>query len=74
MARDAVRPSRRPCPSSDSTSLAGSGIESIAPGDSFAVVFAMLPVLLIDVVNQLRPLLLEVRAARAQPVGGGSWN
>lgn len=33
------------------------------PGDSFAVVFAMLPVLLIDVVNQLRPLLLEVRAA-----------
>jgi len=33
-----------------------------APGDSFAVVFAMLPVLLIDVVNQLRPLLLDVRA------------
>ena len=32
------------------------------PGESFAVVFAMLPVLLIDVVNQLRPLLLDVRA------------
>ena len=32
------------------------------PGERFAVVFAMLPVLLIDVVNQLRPLLLDVRA------------
>jgi len=32
------------------------------PGESFAVVFAMLPVLLIDVVNQIRPLLLDVRA------------
>lgn len=32
------------------------------PKDSFAVVFAMLPVLLIDLVNQMRPLLLEVRA------------
>jgi hypothetical protein len=32
------------------------------PADSFGVVFAMLPVLLIDVVNQMRPLLLDVRA------------
>ena len=31
------------------------------PADGFAVVFAMLPVLLIDVVNQIRPLLLDVR-------------
>ena len=33
-----------------------------APAESFAVVFAMLPVLLIDAVNQLRPVLLDVRA------------
>jgi hypothetical protein len=32
------------------------------PADSFAVVFAMLPVLLVDVVNQIRPQLLDVRA------------
>ena len=31
------------------------------PADSFAVVFAMLPVLLIDVVNEIRPLLVDVR-------------
>ena len=31
------------------------------PADSFAVVFAMLPVLLVDVVNEIRPLLLDVR-------------
>jgi hypothetical protein len=35
------------------------------PGESFAVVFAMLPVLLIDAVNQLRPLLLDVRGTVA---------
>jgi len=32
------------------------------PADGFAVVFAMLPVLLIDLVNQMRPLLLDVRS------------
>jgi hypothetical protein len=32
------------------------------PGESFGVVFAMLPVLLIDVVNELRPQLLDLRA------------
>jgi len=32
------------------------------PGDSFSVVFAMLPVILIDAVNELRPELLQVRA------------
>ena len=31
------------------------------PGQSFAVVFAMLPVLLVEGVNQLRPQLLQVR-------------
>jgi hypothetical protein len=31
------------------------------PADSFAVVFAMLPVLLIDVVNQIRPTLVDIR-------------
>jgi len=31
------------------------------PAQSFGVVFAMLPVLLIDVVNEIRPLLLDVR-------------
>jgi hypothetical protein len=33
------------------------------PGESFAVVFAMLPVLLIDVVNEIRPLLLRARTS-----------
>jgi hypothetical protein len=32
------------------------------PAESFGAVFAMLPVLLIDVVNQMRPQLLDVRA------------
>jgi hypothetical protein len=36
-----------------------------SPGDSFAVVFAMLPVLLIEGVNQLRPQLLQVRTTIA---------
>jgi hypothetical protein len=36
-----------------------------SPGDSFAVVFAMLPVLLIEGVNELRPQLLRVRAVIA---------
>ena len=31
------------------------------PADSFAVVFAMLPVLLIDIVNEIRPVLLDIR-------------
>ena len=31
------------------------------PGQSFAVVFAMLPVLLVEGVNQIRPQLLQVR-------------
>ena len=35
------------------------------PGDSFAVVVAMLPVILIDAVNRLRPELLQVRATIA---------
>ena len=35
------------------------------PGDSFAVVFAMLPVVLIDAVNQFRPEFLQVRATIA---------
>ncbi len=35
------------------------------PGESFAVVFAMLPVLLIEAVNELRPVLLDVRATVA---------
>ncbi len=33
-----------------------------APAQGFAVVFAMLPVMLIDLVNQIRPQLLDVRA------------
>ena len=33
-----------------------------SPADGFAVVFAMLPVLLVDLVNQIRPQLLEVRS------------
>ena len=32
------------------------------PADGFAVVFAMLPVLLVDLVNQIRPQLLDVRS------------
>jgi hypothetical protein len=31
------------------------------PADSFAVFFAMLPVLLIDLVNEIRPILLDIR-------------
>ena len=31
------------------------------PADSFAVVFAMLPVLLIDIVNEIRPILIDIR-------------
>lgn len=33
-----------------------------SPAESFGVVFAMLPVLLIEVVNEVRPQLLDVRA------------
>jgi hypothetical protein len=33
-----------------------------SPGQSFAVVFAMLPVLLIDLVNEIRPIILDVRS------------
>jgi hypothetical protein len=36
-----------------------------SPAQSFAVVFAMLPVLLIEGVNQLRPQLLQVRSTIA---------
>lgn len=32
------------------------------PAESFGVVFAMLPVMLIDMVNELRPLVLDLRA------------
>lgn len=32
------------------------------PAESFGVVFAMLPVMLIDMVNELRPLMLDLRA------------
>ncbi len=35
------------------------------PADSFDVVFAMLPVLLIEVVNEIRPQLLDLRTAIA---------
>ncbi len=31
------------------------------PADSFAVFFAMLPVLLIDLVNEIRPILIDIR-------------
>ena len=31
------------------------------PADSFAVIFAMLPVLLIDIVNEIRPILIDIR-------------
>jgi hypothetical protein len=50
--------------SDDKITNALKGCKGLAktPGESFAVVFAMLPVLLIDVVNELRPVLLDVRA------------
>jgi hypothetical protein len=33
------------------------------PGESFAVIFAMLPVLLIDLVNEIRPQLVRARSS-----------
>jgi hypothetical protein len=53
--------------SDDTITKALAGCKGIGktPGESFAVVFAMLPVLLIDVVNEIRPLLLRARASIA---------
>lgn len=43
-------------------SLKGCKALGKTPAQSFAVVFAMLPVLLIDIVNELRPQILDLRA------------